>query len=73
MSIVLPRDSFTTLNPRDTTNSKKNDKAFRPASRMATAKDELCFHNDHRSKLTDDEKDYGRGSFAMCIEVPIVG
>ena len=36
LSIVRPRDSRTTLRPRDTTSSMKKDKAFLPASKMAT-------------------------------------
>ena len=39
-SIVLPRDSRTTLKPKATIKSRKNESALRPASRIATVLDE---------------------------------
>jgi hypothetical protein len=39
--MVLPKDSFTTLNPMATTRSMKNDMDAFPASRIETGNDDI--------------------------------
>ena len=72
--MVRPKDSRTTLRPSDTINSKKNESALRPASKIATAQDSSNCELHSRSVSPTDDQEHSRcGASTVSIEVAIVG